>query len=245
MNTGDPIAILGMNRSGTSCLAGTLESHGLALGDVANRSAHNQKGNKENKAFRQLNDAILAHSGGSWDKPPTIVQWTKGHCDARDHLLGEYSSKQPWGFKDPRTILTFEFWREAVPYMPVIATFRNPLSVSLSLKARPGLMPAMEPQALWAHYNQKLLDILTKTTAPIVCFDWDRDRYVRCTSLIARRLGLAVQPSTQFREDALNHQAQQNPGDAITSPQVKEIYDALMAKAIDTERAIKEHTEPT
>ena len=43
-----PIVILGMHRSGTSCLAGCLEELGLHLGTVITSAPHNKKGNREN-----------------------------------------------------------------------------------------------------------------------------------------------------------------------------------------------------
>ena len=241
MNISGAVAILGMHRSGTSCLAGTLESRGLALGDVSNQSPHNKKGNKENKAFRQLNEAVLEHSGGSWDNPPTFVTWTQEHREERDRLLDERENIPVWGFKDPRTVLTFGFWQEAIPHLPAVATFRNPVSVSSSLKARPGLLPKMAPEVLWLAYNTALLKILETTKAPIVCFDWDRDRYLRCTTQIARKLGLKGEPGIHFYDETLDHQGRASLIDGSTPPQLKEIYDALMAKAIETERAIQGH----
>ena len=41
------IAILGMHRSGTSCLTGCLQQMGLNLGKVSDFNEYNLKGNKE------------------------------------------------------------------------------------------------------------------------------------------------------------------------------------------------------
>ena len=46
-----PVAIVGMHRSGTSCLAGCLEDLGLTLGKVNRAAPHNLKGNNENPRF--------------------------------------------------------------------------------------------------------------------------------------------------------------------------------------------------
>ena len=245
MMSGGAVAILGMHRSGTSCLAGTLESHGLALGDVSHQSPHNKKGNKENKAFRQLNESILQHSGGCWDSPPASIKWTVDHSAERDRLLQEQSSVPIWGFKDPRTVLTFEFWREAMPQLAVVATFRNPVSVVRSLTARAALLPKSSPQILWVAYNKQLLDIIDRTNASVVCFDWDRDRYVRCTAHMARELGLASKPIDHFHDETLDHQGGAMLTNTCSTPHLKEIYDALMAKAIRTERAINGHNGQT
>ena len=53
MNEG--VIILGMHRSGTSCLTGCLKEYGLHLGDVSESNKHNKKGNQENKeVFKSL-----------------------------------------------------------------------------------------------------------------------------------------------------------------------------------------------
>ena len=54
------IAILGMHRSGTSCLTGSLQEAGLELGEHHTWNPYNRKGNRENQDFVDLHDAILA-----------------------------------------------------------------------------------------------------------------------------------------------------------------------------------------
>jgi len=43
----NPLIILGMHRSGTSALAGSLEGAGLNLGPVSTHEVDNAKGNRE------------------------------------------------------------------------------------------------------------------------------------------------------------------------------------------------------
>ena len=58
------IAVLGMHRSGTSYLAGSLQEAGLILGDCHTWNKHNEKGNRENQKFVDLHDAILEANVG-------------------------------------------------------------------------------------------------------------------------------------------------------------------------------------
>ena len=46
------VIVLGMHRSGTSLLTGSLEAAGLHLGEVNNAARYNPKGNKENESIR-------------------------------------------------------------------------------------------------------------------------------------------------------------------------------------------------
>ena len=70
------VCILGMHRSGTSCLAGSLEEAGLYLGDVITNTPHNLKGTRENRRIFTLHDGILGRCGGTWQHPPERIDWT-------------------------------------------------------------------------------------------------------------------------------------------------------------------------
>ncbi len=133
------ICVLGMHRSGTSCLAGCLQEAGLELGDVVERAPHNPKGNRENLAIRSLNDDVLAYSNGAWDQPPENLRWTRGHRRRRDEIISGYAEFSPWGFKDPRTVLTLPFCGEVLPHLLFAGTFRHPMAVAGSLAWRDGL----------------------------------------------------------------------------------------------------------
>src|SRR5438093_2130947 len=110
------LCVLGMHRSGTSCLMGCLQNAGLFVGEVVESAPHNLKGNRENLEVRALNEAILECSAGSWKEPPKKLVWNKTHEWRRDQIIAVLSSGGPmWGFKDPRTLLTLDFWRRALP----------------------------------------------------------------------------------------------------------------------------------
>ena len=70
------VVILGMHRSGTSLLAGSLEAAGLNLGEVKKASPYNRMGNKENASIRSLNNALHKKSGAAWRRPPAgQIRW--------------------------------------------------------------------------------------------------------------------------------------------------------------------------
>src|ERR1700722_18071970 len=127
------VCILGMHRSGTSCLAGSLEEAGLRLGDVFRVGQYNAKGNRENGRIMALQEAVLIHSGGSWDRPPEYVSWNDSNRAERDNIISSYTDEPVWGFKDPRTILLIDFWREALSNLTVVGTLRHPRLVAESL----------------------------------------------------------------------------------------------------------------
>jgi hypothetical protein len=82
------ILVLGMHRSGTSCLARMLAAGGLASAGDAVRNWDNARGHFEMLDAVRLNEAVLAYSGGHWLSPPAEVRWTPDHAAVRDRLLG-------------------------------------------------------------------------------------------------------------------------------------------------------------
>ena len=154
------VIVLGMHRSGTSCLTGILQQGGLALGDIIVEAPHNKKGNRESPAIMALNNDVLSYSDGSWDSPPGRLGWNAEHELERARIVSLYSGKTDWGFKDPRTLLTLPFWLEGLHDVKIdfIATFRHPLSVAKSLRARQPDFAIESGLALWHAYNAKLLE---------------------------------------------------------------------------------------
>ncbi len=190
------IIILGMHRSGTSCLAGALEEAGLTLGNVDRKKHTNPKGNRENLDIMHLNNAVLEGNEASWNSPPMgSCKWSKENCAAREELISSYPKDAIWGFKDPRTLLVFEGWRNALPNAQLVATFRHPIAVAKSLNTRNGF-PIEDGISLWTKYNTRLLEIVETQPVELVCFDWPTTRYNSAVLEIAQQLGLPHTDST-------------------------------------------------
>lgn len=198
------VAIVGMHRSGTSCLAGTLEEAGLYLGNVITEAPHNAKGNRENRRIMDLHEAVLVHSGGSWDKPPERLVWSEAQRAERDDIIRSYGDARAWGFKCPRTLVLLDFWREALPQLSFVGTFRHPLLVAESLSRRNG-GTRDGWLALWRIYNERLLSLHRANPFPIVRFDADGDDYGRSLRAVASALGFAGTSELTFFEPILRH----------------------------------------
>jgi len=164
------ICVLGMHRSGTSCLAGSLEQQGLFLGDVNTAAPWNKRGNRESFTIMDLQGDILDASGGSWDRPPAVTEWRPEHVERARAILAEHAGRRVWGFKDPRTLLTLDGWRELVPDLQPVAIFRHPLRVAQSLQSRNHLA-LDQGMVLWRTYNERLVEIHDHEPFPVVCFD--------------------------------------------------------------------------
>ena len=210
------VIILGMHRSGTSCLTGSLQEGGLYLGEVNTAAPHNAKGNRENRAIMDLQDDILRANGGDWDRPPETVTWQSGHRKRRDEIIATYPTDRVWGFKDPRTLLTLSGWLEVLPQACFVGTFRHPVAVAASLHARNGV--ALENSlTLWLTYNRLLLDYQRRFDFPLICFDWPLERYQQCLQNIVPILGLTV-PTTGFSFFEIALRKNSVPSNSVTLP---------------------------
>lgn len=164
------ICVLGMHRSGTSCLTGSLQEAGLFLGDCHTWNPYNKKGNRENQRIVDLNDAVLAAGGGAWDRPPASVQWPPELLQRARALLGDYAGAAALGFKDPRTLLVLDGWLQVYPSLELVGIFRHPLRVAASL-ARREQMPRERALALWYDYNLRLYRFWRMRRFPLLSFD--------------------------------------------------------------------------
>ena len=223
------IAVLGMHRSGTSLLAGTLQEAGLVLGDVVNSAPHNRKGNRESLLIRQLHDDLLQRAGGSWDHPPSSVSWEPVHAALRDAVIAGFSDHPIWGFKDPRTLFCLEGWLDVLPHLELVAILRHPEEVALSLQARSGLSL---PQGLdlWLLYNTRLLSWLDYRQFPLLHYGADPQHFRGQAAQLIEDLRLP-RPLTaadlQFHDPLLRHQERQG----LPLPDaVEKLYAALQER---------------
>ena len=230
----DPILILGMHRSGTSALAGSLECAGLHLGKVNRKAAFNKRGNREHEAIRQIHDDLLGLKGHSWKHPPDKpLTWSAEHLERLKLLTTPLAEHPPWGVKDPRSVFCLEGW--ATLFKPrFVASFRHPMAVARSLAHRAKAwgedMPIEQGLALWNAYNSAILNVTRDTECRIVCFDLPEAEYKSCLIEVASCLGLnAERVSDFFESDFRHHSATQQ--EAIPS-ECASNWSELQARAI-------------
>lgn len=215
-----------MHRSGTSSLAGSLEEAGLHLGEVVTQAQHNRKGNRESLAIRDLNDRLLEHNGGAWDRPPASVVWDDDFRTQRAAVIAAHAADWRWGFKDPRTLLTLAFWQEGLPDLVLVGTYRHPLAVAASLERR-DTIPIETGLSLWLAYNERLVAAHDREPFPVLSFDLPADEYNTGVAAMAATLDLPGRPGF-FTEELRHH----GPIDgADLPPEVDELYQRLQGLA--------------
>ena len=220
------LCVLGMHRSGTSCLTGSLQEAGLSLGECHTWNPHNLKGNRENQQIVDINDAVLAAADCAWDTPPgSDLRWPEAQRREVLELFAGYADQSPFGFKDPRTLLVLEGWRELLPHMQFVGIFRQPVAVAQSLHNRSG-MPHEQGLALWYQYNRRLLRFYRQQTFPLLCFDESEGLFREKLRAVLSQLGFA---SSAWQGDFYDGELKSSPAsDEITLPwQYRRLYRKL------------------
>ena len=197
------LCVLGMHRSGTSCLTGSLQEAGVNLGNCHTWNPHNLKGNRENQDLVDLNDDVLAANNATWDHPCRTVRWTGAQRDRARALIAQQTGSPWFGFKDPRTLLTLDGWLELFPDLRFIGIFRHPMTVAQSLYNRSG-MPIQQGLGLWFEYNRRLWAYYRVHRFPVLCFDDKAEDFEAKLSKILEKFELtAASGHERFYDPAL------------------------------------------
>jgi len=220
--------VLGMHRSGTSCVAGTLEEAGVHLGGTGHASESNARGDREDPVIVRLHREVLRSSGGTWHSPPRQVRWEDRHRAWRDDIIREREGRPAWGFKDPRTLLTLEGWLEALPDLRIAGVFRHPRAVARSIAARDGFS-MRKGLRLWTLYNERLLLHAQARRFPLISFDLEEEDFRERLSLLLAKLGLETPGGLRFFEAGLRNEDSEGP--AIPR-RASELHAALVEMAL-------------
>ena len=140
------VFVLGMHRSGTSALAGTLHQLGIQFESDVDRltsGRDNPNGFFERTSIGHFNDLLLSTQGWAWHTASLAtldIDKTLTHIDQARHIIDELSTDNPIGLKDPRSCLLMPFWRRALlDRFEAIVITRDPAEVAWSLHVSDGL----------------------------------------------------------------------------------------------------------
>ena len=160
------VLVVGMHRSGTSAVTGSLGALGLGVvrpGDRMDWPESNPE-HWESLSLTGLNNDLLARLDGAWDAPPGFPpgwELSPAVADAPDPdplLAAAYPEPGPLVFKDPRLSLLLPYWRSVLAGpLAAVLMWRSPTAVAHSLLRRDGL-PVVEGLALWERYNRAALE---------------------------------------------------------------------------------------
>jgi len=165
------VVVLGMHKSGTTLVAETLHNSGVSMIEADVAGGYDEGNKMERAATCSLNmDLLNDRTSESLRliRPLAQSAVTTDHV-ARVTALIDAIDGDEWGFKDPRTLLTFDFWDDVLEAPVLIGVYRDPVEVFSHYVHRAGRRwisrdPMYLPDALraWCVYNKRLLDLKRK-----------------------------------------------------------------------------------
>jgi hypothetical protein len=134
------LIVAGMHRSGTSLITNWLYHCGLQVGEsLVGANEGNKEGHYEDVEFLKIHEEILAEnslppSGLIHHRHINITAYQLEKVKAVIKVKNQYF--QQWGWKEPRTCLFLDLYRELLPQAKYLVIVRDYLSVVNSLLKR-------------------------------------------------------------------------------------------------------------
>ena len=210
-----PVLILsGMHRSGTSLLASLCHSAGLYLGERLMWPAEsNPLGHFEDLDFFEFHQRALAANGmcqnGFVAAADAVHVPEPLQTVARDLITARSKLSQPWGWKDPRTVLFLDFWASLLPHARWLFVIRDPSQVIDSLFRRGDAAFLDNPPfalKVWSHYNQLVRSFVRRNPDRCLIIDVSQvsDDQQSVIDTIRNRLGVSLSvPAAVYQPDLL------------------------------------------
>ena len=157
------VLVLGMHRSGTSAIAGSLARAGIALGgDLLAPGEDNPKGYFEHAEAVRIDDALLDALDRDWDDiRPLPHGWaqsavaTHARDEIREWVAGEFATASVFAIKDPRMCRLLPVWLGALDALSIVPRIvlvaRHPAEVAASIEKRNG-WPSAVSETLWLEH---------------------------------------------------------------------------------------------
>lgn len=200
---GTVVLVLGVPRSGTSAVAAGLAALGVDLGPrLRGPTAFNPTGLFEDAEVAAVNAELLRRVNRTAfsDRFPPGSQWQLPAFDdlrsiASALAVGRFGQSTVWGFKDPRTLQTLDFWisvlENAGYELRFVLALRHPSAVAASLESAFGLSHNRGLRLWLAGWAAALAAAAQR---PLVCVDYDALVEEPSGEMLrlADRLGLSV-----------------------------------------------------
>ncbi|WP_296175475.1 hypothetical protein [uncultured Brevundimonas sp.] len=240
------LVVLGMHRSGTSSVAGTLALLGARAPQTLMRPASdNPKGFWESEVLATFNDRLLHAGSSTWhdwrrfDLTRIRASLPDFRAEAADKLTAEFGDAQLIVLKDPRICRLFDFWRGVLEdsnyRVVVVSPLRSPAEVAASLMAR-NAMSRGHALRLWLrHVSDGERASRNQPRRFLAWSDFIADWRVQVDKM-GRELGIVFDRTTETEmrvDDFLSAEMKrQNANDSVPD-QVRRAYQLLLLAARD------------
>ncbi len=154
------IVVLGMHRSGTSCVGELLVAMGAYFGPQGigtGGSAENPHGLFERRDLRRVCHFLLQRARAEWwtvsrFAPDRVPAEARAQADEMlAAILADLDGHRPWFIKEPRLCLLLPILQKRLGKVVTVCVWRDPMEVAESLRKRDGF-PTGFGIALWESY---------------------------------------------------------------------------------------------
>ena len=161
----EQILVLGMHRSGTSCVTQLLHLMGAFAGkekELLGKNDENPRGFWERRDVRTICDGLLRAGGAKWWKPldfrmDEISESTRRELSRKfKSVLSKLQKNPPWVLKEPRLCIVLPFFIPHLTSPVCVHVTRNPFEIADSLRKRNDFSLTYAI-ALWEYYNRHAL----------------------------------------------------------------------------------------
>ena len=155
--------VLGMHKSGTTLVARILHESGIPMGQDFTAGSDYAKAKYEARWVQRINDEILGTGRNTLSSTVTSRLLPRGDPpDAvfeamRAGITDNDARHANWGFKDPRSVLTYDYWRRVLPPHRLIIVYRNPIEVWKHYFRKDRFWRLRQPFHAWTDYNTRIL----------------------------------------------------------------------------------------
>ena len=152
-----------MHKSGTTLLARALHESGIAMGQEFSAGMGYERCKYEARWVQEINDNILGVDRQRLSLHVTSKLLPRGEIsnDIKERMKQGIAKNQlhylDWGFKDPKTVLTYDIWKEYLPDHHLVCVYRDPVEVWKRYSGSKQLSRSYLPFRVWCDYNQLII----------------------------------------------------------------------------------------
>lgn len=248
--------VLGMPRSGTSAITRSLQALGIDLGEsLLPADERNAKGfYEDSEVLYKINRVVSAAVQKRWmplNLDPQMIDKDATLRRCKHYAVGVLSERlasvTAWGFKDPRTLSIFPFWRAVLNTLGVeehyVIVVRNPLAAAHSV-ARFAHTDVKNGLLLWLRFMYTALEATEGKNRVVVSYEnmvnQPRHEIIRLQRGLKRHDALDETALNdycdQFIDKKLRHHEYtyddlKDDPDVGIVPEIKEWYDFMLMLA--------------
>jgi hypothetical protein len=173
-----------MHKSGTTLISQILHNSGINMVEDPDSGVSYDQGNKfERLKVLSLNMDVLRvtdHEILSLPKPKSMTLQDQQR-NLMQEIIEECNSRySSWGFKEPRTTLTYPLWKDELPTHRIVGAYRSPEEVWPRFRWQGWRRRYVNPYrawqfvSRWLEHNQSLVKYLRDTTMDFILIDYRR-----------------------------------------------------------------------